>query len=277
MNYREDKDFHTETKKSSDLSSWEQRSLQYGTSLQGVLFKNLPEFVNEHIHQWHLYSITTFLKNKQPKTLLDVGCGYGRLSASIINQFPGIQTTGLDISPHYAELYRQQIKRPAIVSTAENIPNDLGEFDCILAVTVLMYVPENNLSKAVSNLVDHLNKNGTLIIIENHCSGCGFQNPFGLKNLLKRPQKKNEINTGGRCFRDKRIADLVQQAGGQIDRKLKMPVTSIFILPIYAMAKILPEGFNKWILKIVSCLDKSLGSFPLPSLHAAYLVTKKIP
>ena len=33
--------------------AWEKRSKLFGTSLKGVLFKGVPDVVNEHVHDWH--------------------------------------------------------------------------------------------------------------------------------------------------------------------------------------------------------------------------------
>src|SRR5205085_7610789 len=98
------------------------------------------------------------------------------------NQFPRNEAMALDVRPHYVELYHQKLNRPAMVAAIEDIPSNLGQFECILAVTVLMYVPKENLLYAMQKLIEHLDKQGSLIIIENHCSGNFFQNPFGLRD-----------------------------------------------------------------------------------------------
>lgn len=254
--------------------SWEERSRRWGASLRGVLFKNFPEVLNEHIHRWHLRVILDFLELKRPESLLDVGCGYGRLSTAIREKFSHIEMVGLDISPHYVSLYQQHLQRPAFVAGVEQIPDTVGVFDCILAVTVLMYVAKDNLPKAVSQLMNHLRSGGTCIVIENHCSGKFFLNPFGLKDRFFSLKSTVDVFTGGRCFQQHEIKSLAQRAGGEMVRELRMPVTTLLIIPVYILMKILPMGFCRGLLKVISVLDKCLERSFLPSIHAAYLIRK---
>ena len=255
-----------------DEISWEERSRYFGASLQGVLFKNLPEVLNEHIHNWHLYVIDKFIQSKQPKTLLDVGCGYGRISGALMKKFPSLQTVGLDISTHYIEFYHRRLNRPAYVASIENLPDDLGQFDCILVVTVLMYLDKEKLHENLSQLWSHLKEDGSLIIIEPHCSGRIFQNPFGIKTLFCK--KQQQVNTGGDCFKNGEIDRLIQKVGGKLTKQLRMPMTTVCIIPLYVLAKVLPEKIYFVILKFFFYLDKYLGRLLLPSLHSAYLVNK---
>lgn len=255
-------------------ASWEQRGRHFGASLRGVLFKNFPELLNEHMHQWHVRAICKFLELEKPASLLDVGCGYGRLSAAVREKFPKIDTVGVDISAHYAGLYQQNLKRPAFVASIEDLPDTLGQFDCILAVTVLMYVSPDKLLPAAAQLMKHLKPRGTLIIIENHCSGSMFQNPFGLKDIIVHPVPGEEIATGGRCFKQQEIRCLIEQSKGRIVGELRMPLTTLLIIPLYIMVKLFPKSFCQTFLKFISSGDKCFGKFHLPSIHVAWLIRR---
>ena len=46
-------------------TEWENRSIQYGTSLKSVLFKRLPGIVNEHISNWHVRFILENIVEKE--------------------------------------------------------------------------------------------------------------------------------------------------------------------------------------------------------------------
>ena len=258
-----------------NLNSWENRSRLYGTSIHGVLFKNLPSLINEHIHLWHVFCIQNFLGSKEPQTLLDIGCGYGRLSLSLLKLFPLLKPVGIDISKNYVNLYQEYVHRPARLSSVENIPDDLGTFEVILAVTILMYVPSDKLREAMRQMLIHLENNGLLIIIEHHCSGKKFQNPFGLRNWFQPKDRiTQDAQTGGRCFDDENISGLITAAGGEMVRSLRMPLTTFLIIPLYIIAKICPP-LAKIFLRLIFNLEKKCGSLNLPSLHTAYLVKKK--
>ena len=260
-----------------ESSSWDARSQFFGDSIQGVLFKNLPEVVNRHIHNWHVHCIFSFLKNNPPDKLLDVGCGYGRLSFPLKERFPSVQTVGLDVSAHYVELYRRNLKQPAFTCSLEQLPPDLGLFDCLLVVTVFMYLPKQNLEDALDGLLKHLKNGGKLIVIDKHCSGNFFLNPFGLRDFIARRSRVNEkTETGGQSFSTEEIRALMQKQGAIITDELRMPMTTIFIVPIYCIGKILPQGLAQIFLRGIFLMDRLLQKWPLPSLHAAYLIEKRM-
>ncbi len=106
--------------------------------------------------------------------ILDAGCGYGRISLPLGQKFPQAQISGMDISPNYLRIYRQNTGRDAFIGTVEAIPPQIGTFDYIIVVTVLMYLPENKLKEAFSCLFAHLNPDGKIILIEPDRSGIAF-------------------------------------------------------------------------------------------------------
>ncbi len=64
---------------------WEERSRTLGNSKRSVLLKNIPSFINNAIHQQHLYFIFNSME-KNHKEILDVGCGYGRISQELLKK-----------------------------------------------------------------------------------------------------------------------------------------------------------------------------------------------
>ncbi len=163
----------------SNTIEWEKRSINYGASWKSVLFKGMPDLANEHFHSCHInFILECIKKNNDAIRILDIGCGYGRLSLPIIQNIPQAQIIGLDISANYVNLYKENTGRDAFVGTLESLPSEIGTFDYIIVVTVLMYLPKNNLKEVFSNLFSHLNKNGKIIIIEPTQSGIIFQTGF---------------------------------------------------------------------------------------------------
>ena len=74
---------------------WEKRSINYGASWKSVLFKGMPDLANEHFHSCHINFILECIKsNKDDIRILDIGCGYGRLSLPIIQKLPQAQIIG---------------------------------------------------------------------------------------------------------------------------------------------------------------------------------------
>jgi 2-polyprenyl-3-methyl-5-hydroxy-6-metoxy-1,4-benzoquinol methylase len=192
---------------------------------------------------------------------------------SIIEKFPNVDITGVDISENYVRLYKEYTCHPAFVVGIENIPSNLGTFDYILCVTVLMYLDDESLGKAVFNLLSHLKPQGKLILIEPNQSGFLFQTGFGLLSLWNRIQKTS-IHTGGRFFRTNEIENRFSHARGKILLERRLPITSLCILPLTFIGIILPSRLAKGIYKTVSFLDALLSKFRLPSIYGAYLITR---
>lgn len=251
------------------------RSHLFGASLRSVLFKGLPNVLNEHLDHWQREVILKLIEGKDGLKILDVGCGYGRLSMPIIEKFPAVDIRGVDISENYVSLYKKNTHHLAFIGTVENLPAELGTFDYIVCITVLMYVDRENLRKAVFNLILHLRPGGRLILIEPHGSGRWFQTGFGMVPFLMKRIRRNTINTGGRFFGADEIECSVSRAGGKILSDHRLPVTSLCFLPMALCAIMLPNRIAKGIFKIVSRLDALLGVFKLPSIYVAYAISKK--
>lgn len=257
---------------------WENRSVQYGTSLKSVLFKGLPEVVNEHISNWHIRFILNNIEKKEELRILDIGCGYGRLSLPIIEKFPNAEILGIDISETFVEFFRKKIKQRAFVGTIENIPTDIGKFDYIICVTVLMYVEENKLNESMCNLISILKKEGRLILIENNFLGVLLLSVFGLLSFFRRFSKKELVNTDDHYFKKNEIENLITECHGITLKKIGFPFTTFFILPISVLGKFFPKCFfSQFILKTLSWLDDSFGAFKLPSLHIGYIIKNSTP
>ncbi|MEN6621734.1 MAG: class I SAM-dependent methyltransferase [Smithella sp.] len=252
---------------------WEQRSIDYGSTLKSVLFQGMPDIANEHFHAIHLKFILDCLDGeKNPIKILDIGCGYGRLSMPLIKRFPQAQIVGMDISSNYVKLYREKTGKEAYAGSIDAIPAESGNFDYIIVITVLMYLADNKLKEVFSGLFSHLNPGGKIIIIEPLKSGIKFQTCFGLTKLLKR---ETRINTGGKCFFKDEIPAAIDQAGGFVIREECIPATTFFFILIYLASKILPKALTDVFLRWLSFIDSKLKNKKLPSLWSFYLVEKK--
>jgi 2-polyprenyl-3-methyl-5-hydroxy-6-metoxy-1,4-benzoquinol methylase len=251
---------------------WERRSIKFGATLKSVLFQGMPDRANEHFHRSHLHFILQCIsESNATMKILDAGCGYGRLSLPLIRKFPQAQIRGMDISPNYLKIYRQNTGRDAFSGTVEAIPPASGTFDYILVVTVLMYLPENKLEEALSCLLAHLNPDGKIILIEPDKSGIIFQTGCGLTKLLR---KDSNNKTAGRCFSSSGIATAVRRAGGRITREKRIPATTFFFLLIYLLTKTLPDKWTRFFFRGLTALDDLLRNKKLPTLWSFYLIEK---
>jgi 2-polyprenyl-3-methyl-5-hydroxy-6-metoxy-1,4-benzoquinol methylase len=255
-----------------DFPAWEKRSIDYGATWRGVLFQGMPDPANKHFHKSHLNFILQCIKDsKATMRILDAGCGYGRLSLPLAKKFPQAQICGMDLSPNYVKLYRKNTGRDAFIGAVDAIPEGIGTFDYIIVVTVLMYLPKNELPEAFSSLFAHLNAEGKIIVIEPDKSGIIFQTGCGLTKFIR---KTGHTNTGGTCFSPSEIPTAVGKAGGSIIGVQRIPATTFFFILIYLMTKTLPARWTRGFFRILNCLDDLLKSKTLPTLWSFYLVGK---
>jgi 2-polyprenyl-3-methyl-5-hydroxy-6-metoxy-1,4-benzoquinol methylase len=273
--YKQNKETKQSAVRNNSLE-WEKRSINYGSSLQSVLFKGMPDLANEHFHSIHVNFILDCINNqKDDLRILDVGCGYGRLSMPLVKKFPQAQISGMDISTNYVNLYKKNTGREALLGTLESLPPDLGTFDYIIVVTVLMYLPENKLEEIIYGLFSHLNQHGKIILIEPAKTGTIFQTGFGLSNLIQKDSSNKITNTGGICFSSSDIYNSVYKAGGIILREQRIPATTFFFPAIYLLTKILPNNWARKFLQGITAIDRLLTKTKLPTLWIFYLIEKK--
>ena len=255
----------------SNKESWEIRSVNSENNYKSVLFKRFPDSLNNHIHNFHKKIILENIPDQADLKVLDVGCGYGRNTLSLIERNKNCNVTGTDISENFVEQYKLNTGKLAFCGSIEEFPNDIGKFDRIVCVTVLMYVEKKDIDKAIQNLLSHLENNGKLILIEPLISGRAFSNGFGLLNLFL----KKENTTGGNCFSSNELINLIIKNGGTILKEKRIPVTTIFIIPFYLLSLTLGYKLMGSILKGVGKADSVLSNFKLPSLYASMIVRKK--
>ncbi len=103
----------------------------------------------------------TYLPN-QP-TILDVGCGAGYESMRLHNL--GAKVVGIDLSEKSLEIARE--KNPSIKFEKRDITlpyTDLGLFDAIVSIGVIIHFDENSVDNVLKNIADVIKPNGYALI-----------------------------------------------------------------------------------------------------------------
>jgi 2-polyprenyl-3-methyl-5-hydroxy-6-metoxy-1,4-benzoquinol methylase len=266
---------HDESSELTNIAEWEKRSKLFGSSPRGVLFKTLPDIFNEYIHNWQLKKILSEIEPGSGEiNIIDIGCGYGRISLPILEKFPEAKITGIDISKNYIELFKKNTGAQAFAGSAEDFSLQTDYYDYIICITVLMYVNKENLEKTISNFLTHLKKGGKILLIEPLHSGIYFQTCFGLFNLLSKFKIADTSNTGGHSFQYNFLQSLIRKSGGKIIREYRLPVTTLFFLAIYIFIKIVPSA-GRSLFSLISRFDEYLKSARLPSIYIFNVVEKQ--
>jgi trans-aconitate 2-methyltransferase len=102
---------------------------------------------------------------KGTEKVLDVGCGNGRITATIANQVPHGHVKGLDYSQEMITFASQSYKAISNVSFIKANANAFSideEFNLITSFSALHWVPDQD--KVLANFYQHLKRGGTLLI-----------------------------------------------------------------------------------------------------------------
>lgn len=100
--------------------------------------------------------------NSNIKNILEIGCGTGYVTQSLINYFPDAQITAVDIAPGMIEHVKSTIQCNRVNFICGDIEEmDLdNKYDLIISNATFQWF--NHLNKTVSKLISLLDKNGTL-------------------------------------------------------------------------------------------------------------------
>jgi SAM-dependent methyltransferase len=108
-------------------------------------------------------------------TVLEVGCGFGRITKLLLLNFPNIKEyLAVDLSPHQVENARAYVVRPDeivkkegktntvdlkfIVSNIQSLQVD-KKYDLVIASEVLLHILPSEINEVVTKLVNMSNKN----------------------------------------------------------------------------------------------------------------------
>lgn len=85
------------------------------------------------------------------RTVLEVGCGFGRIAKLVTDLRPGVEYTGIDLSPDMLASARQKVPAGRFLrSSLRNVA--VRQYDLVIAVEVLMHVPPKNVEAAMRKL-----------------------------------------------------------------------------------------------------------------------------
>lgn len=246
-------------------SAWEQRASAYGKDLSGVLFQGLSASANAAIDRWHSWVTRTHFSSGLPvgARVLDLGCGYGRLTATVATHRPDLEIIGQDLSFEYCKLYKDT-EKTCIQAEAERLPFKDNTFDGVMAITCLMYTQRSSRSTALQELYRIVKPGGVLFIIDP-----GME----MQRLIATVRRHSpESPTGGKGFTRKEYVSLSRDAGFDIEEKGGNPwLSSILMTPFIARSS---SRLATRLMNTGMRLDCSTSGYSATALHRWLLLRR---
>ncbi len=107
--------------------------------------------------------------------LLDVACGTGRFLREVKVNYPRLDVTGLDLSPHYLTVARRELqpwsRARLVVGAAEAMPFAEGWFDAITCIYLFHELPVRVRRAVVGEIRRVLKPGGILIFVDSLQTG----------------------------------------------------------------------------------------------------------
>jgi SAM-dependent methyltransferase len=260
-----------DTRKTTDISGrsdpasgqlrdeWERRAAEKGTSTAGVLLQKLPDPLNQYLHERHIQLVLQRLLPLLPKgaRLLDIGCGYGRISKEIRLSRPDIELIGIDFSLTYCRLYTQSTGAAIVCADLNVLPVRDSVADAILCVTSMMYIHIADREKVMSSLFRLLRPEGLALFID------PGQEYLDLARLFS--SRKPQYATGGTGFSLKDYERLgrtrqseILDAGGFAAFSMMLPI--LYLLHNHG-------GMLRYALRVSAAWDQRLYRWRKLTLH----------
>ena len=256
------------------VAAWEARSQKYKTAMEGVLPKSFPKPVNLYLDGWMFGEVSGPLRQgKEDAKILDIGCGYGRLSGKILRKHKKTRLWGIDVSKTYVAIFNKTLfpRGKAQVASATKLPFDNSFFDHIFMVTTLMYVlSKKEVEKVFSEVFRVLKAGGSFVLIERSPVGYGFVTLWGVVSFL-RGKRHQEIVA--RSFSPEEITRLARKNGVRIKKAHGIPVTTLLLHVLILLGKRNSFLIGK-LLSLTSWLDDKLKKILIPSLYVSYTLKK---
>jgi len=127
-------------------------------------FSNYLATVSGIEYYGYMKKILKLIKSRNFESLLDVGCGDGKMIFELAKFLPDKKFTGVDLSERailFARAFNYENKAEFYCGDVSVVS---GGFDIITMIEVLEHVPENEIKTLVSDVYEKLNENGLLVV-----------------------------------------------------------------------------------------------------------------
>ncbi|NKJ22863.1 class I SAM-dependent methyltransferase [Dyella sp. SG609] len=204
--------------------TWDERARALGATRRGVLFKGFTDEANGRLHDWHAWLVREMFApaiGAEGGAVLDLGCGYGRLSQTLATARPDLFVVGQDISGWYCQRMAEG-GGGAVLADLRALPFRPRSMAGAMAITSLMYLDRPEVGAAFAQIAAMLRPGAPLLIVDP-----GEE----LRSLIGRLAGNRVASaTGGRGFRREEYIALARAAGFEVLGKGGNPRDSALLL-----------------------------------------------
>ena len=86
------------------------------------------------------------------ESILEVGCGFGRVGAALKRHYPGIEYTGLDVSPDMVESAQSRMGDSELICADVASWDSDREWDLVVAVSVLGHILPTDIEHVIAKM-----------------------------------------------------------------------------------------------------------------------------
>lgn len=132
---------------------WEKRPLDNGISDWNLNKENWLDDYAQSLTHPHRKLVLDALDEIKPNSLLELGCNVGPNIELIRMVFPGMDLSGIDVSPEAVTFAKDRLPLAdfTCMDMAEISP-ELGKFDIVLADASLMYIPDTEIKSVIETI-----------------------------------------------------------------------------------------------------------------------------
>lgn len=244
--------------------AWEARARSQGDRPAGVLFKGLPDDLNQCLHEAHAdIARREWLPRVVPGgQVLDLAGGYGRMARVVRAVRPDLRMIGLDFSQAFCRRYRLETTGGVVCGDLTRPPFREGGFDALLAVTALMYVEPAQRGAVMRGWVQLLRPGGSALLID---PGRTFMRWVG---RLYRPT----VTTGGYAFDRDDYGYVARCGGARVVAQGGLPGLS-WLLPLLYVGRVWP-AFFRGVWRLSRFADRRWWRYDGGSIHRWMVVER---
>lgn len=139
-------------------------------------------------------------------SVLEVGCGFGRVGASIKRLWPDIDYTGIDISADLVEGARKRLPDSEIIEADLVTFETDRQWDLVLAISALSHIPPEDIDGVVTK-VKKWARRDIVVVDWNQVGGrTAYQAGHDVAKLLGRRTRKLNVLGPGQTPSDGRLS-----------------------------------------------------------------------